>query len=64
MSRQRSLSVTDSVFGDFNRLKIRLAVSRDNRIPTVSDIVAAMLAVSDKHYDELVSALTERESQQ
>lgn len=57
MSQQRSLRVNDPVFAEFNRLKIRLAVSRDNRISTVSDIVSAMLSVSEKHYDELVAAL-------
>jgi len=58
MSKQRSLSVADPVFAEFNRLKIRLAVSGNNMIPTTGAIIAALLTIGNAHYDELLSALT------
>lgn len=62
MSQQRSLRVSDATFGEFNSLKIRLAVSRNNRIPTVSEIITAMITVGNAHYDELLAALTAPET--
>lgn len=62
MSQQRSLRVTDPTFGEFNTLKIRIAVSMGNTIPTVSAMVNALLAVGNNHYDELIRELTGEET--
>ena len=57
MSRQRSLSVNDAEFARFNALKVRLAISRGNRIPKVVNMVSAMISVAENHYDELLREL-------
>lgn len=57
-SKQKSMSVTEPVFSELSKLRIRIALSNDNRIPTVSDMLAAMLTVGNKHYDEILIALT------
>lgn len=58
MAESRSVKIANTTYSHLNALKVRLAVSRDNHIPTVSDIIAAMLTVSNAHYDELLTALT------
>jgi hypothetical protein len=62
MAESRSVKITNETYGELNALKVRLAVSRDNRIPTVSDMIAGMMTVSNAHYDELLAALTAREN--
>jgi hypothetical protein len=57
MSTQRSLSVNDGVFSQFNALKVRIAQSNNNRIPTSPDVIAALLVIGNRHYPELLFAL-------
>lgn len=57
MSTHRSLKVIDSVYLRMNALKIRIAQSNDNRIPNVSNMIAAMITVGNNHYDELLTEL-------
>lgn len=57
MSDYKTLKVIDSTFNDLNALKIRIAVSSENRIPVLSRIVSALITVGNNHYDELLSEL-------
>lgn len=57
MPQKRTLTVTDPVFAEFNRLKIRIAVDSDNRVPAVSDLVNALLVIGNRHYSDLQFAL-------
>ena len=58
MSKQRSLSVNDAVYARFNALKVRIAVSNNNRIPTAPDLIMALIEIGESRYDELLSQLT------
>jgi hypothetical protein len=61
MSKPTSLRVNGDSADAFNGLRVRLAVSKGNRIPTVTDIVAALINLGNAHYDELLSALASSE---
>ena len=63
MSVQRTLKVTDRVYSDFSALKIRIAVSRDNRIPSVSNMIQGMIVLANRHYEELLTELAGKPEQ-
>ena len=63
MSDATSLRVTSGTFREFKRLQIRLAQDTGD-IHSATRIITALLITGNKHYDELVSALAERETQQ
>lgn len=54
---KRTLTVTDPVFSEFNRLKIRVASDSGNRIPAVNALVSALISIGELHYEELTAAL-------
>jgi hypothetical protein len=61
MSKPTSLRVNGDAADAFNALRVRLAVSNNNRIPTVTDIVAALIVLGNAHYSELLTALADSE---
>lgn len=63
MSKPRSLTVNDDVFNRFNALKVRLAISNENRIPKIIDIVSALVTLGETHYDELTELMKEPENE-
>jgi hypothetical protein len=61
MSKPRSLTVNEDTFNRFNGLRIRIATSRNNRIPTVMRIISALIELGVRHYDELLSIIGDAE---
>jgi hypothetical protein len=57
MTNSKSLKVVSPVYDDLNALKIRLAVTLVNRIPSISEIIENLITVGSNHYDELVTTL-------
>lgn len=61
MVQKRTLTVSDATFGKFNALKIRVAIDSNNRVPGVSTLVSALIAIGNAHYPELIIALSNSE---
>jgi hypothetical protein len=61
MSDQKILKVNAETFALYNQVKIRLA-GGINRIPTTNEVIRALSITGERHYDDLVTALTERET--
>jgi hypothetical protein len=58
MSKGTSLRVTMDAYGEFNRLKIRVATDT-GRIHSASEIIAALLVVGNRYYSDVQFALGE-----